>query len=90
MQSKNKPFTNKSINKINQTNINLEIMNNQKIKTIINLILTISFLFTLQFGFAQLRVTKPNGNVGIGLGMPIEKLDVNGSIAASKKMILKQ
>lgn len=79
MKSKNKPLINKNFNKINQTNINLEIMNNQKTKTIRNLILTICFLFTIQLSFAQLRVTKPSGNVGIGLETPIQKLDVNGN-----------
>jgi len=54
-------------------------MNNQTTIIVKNLIVTLSLLFAVQYSFAQLRVTKPSGYVGIGVETPVQKLDVNGS-----------
>jgi len=54
-------------------------MNNQTTIIVKNLTVTLSLLLAVQFSFAQLRVTKTGGHVGIGLTNPTQKLDVNGN-----------
>jgi len=61
---------------------------NIKLKLTLNtLALLIIYTLTINATFAQLHVAKPNGNVGIGIDAPTEKLVVNGNTIANGNMI---
>lgn len=52
----------------------------KKIKTMRNLMLTFCLSFIISITYGQIKVVAPDGDVGIGISTPTEKLDVNGNV----------
>ena len=69
-------------------NINNIKMTKNKLKLTLKTVALITITtLTINTASAQLHVTKPDGNVGIGMDTPADKLDVNGNINAGGGII---
>ena len=55
-------------------------INPENLKTMKNLILTICLSVAVSFSFAQIDVVGPDGDVGVGVTNPTEKLDISGNL----------
>lgn len=53
-------------------------------------IIIVCLLAIYQFSFGQIKVIAPNGDVGVGLATPQEKLDVNGNTRVRGSLLLDQ